>query len=143
MGIDPDNLPIGEPEGIDFDKLKSDLAAINVTAGGCTCPAWGNPSWPHQHGCPVAMTDKPEPDMVNHPPHYKRGPKIKIFEQGRWTPSLRIIECIEVIRWIQDPRLYTAMKYIWRVAFGGKSNDREDINKAVWYLRDWLENPVE
>jgi Protein of unknwon function (DUF3310) len=76
-------------------------------------------------------------DMVNHPPHYTRGPKI----------DGRVIECIEVIRWILDGRLYTAMKYIWRVAFGGKTsdpqNDREDIGKAIWYLQDWLDNPVE
>lgn len=19
----------------------------------CTCPTWGNPSWPHRHGCPA------------------------------------------------------------------------------------------
>ena len=65
-------------------------------------------------------------DLVNHPPHY-RGPGI---------------ECIRVIRHIKDMRLANAMKYIWRVAFGGKGNDRQDIEKAMWYLKDWLEYPV-
>lgn len=52
--------------------------------------------------------------------------------------------CIEVIRWIKDPRLFTAMKYIWRVAFGGKNgvDPKEDIKKAIWYLNDYLENDV-
>lgn len=54
----------------------------------------------------------------------------------------RPVECIEVIRHIADMRLATAVKYIWRVAFGGKANDREDIEKAIWYLNDWLGNPL-
>lgn len=78
-------------------------------------------------------------DMVNHPPHYTRGPRIGTGVLG--APP-RVIECIEVIRHIKDMRLATAMKYIWRVAFGGKANDREDIEKAIWYLRDWLDNPI-
>lgn len=84
--------------------------------------------------------DQPMTDMVNHPTHYTRGPKI-------WCPHdkrvWRIQECIEVIRHIRDVRLATAIKYIWRVGFGGKANDREDIEKAVWYLQDWLDNPVD
>lgn len=82
-------------------------------------------------------------DMVNHPPHYTRGPRIHIA--GGPLPKwgvLRQVECIEIIRHIPDMRLATAVKYIWRVAFGGKVNDREDIEKAVWYLRDWLDNPL-
>lgn len=87
-----------------------------------------------------------EIDMVNHPPHYTRGPWIKIhtFDMtGAKSILEKRIECIQVIRHIKDMRLATAVKYIWRVAFGGKANDREDIEKAVWYLNDWLENPVD
>jgi hypothetical protein len=82
-------------------------------------------------------------DMVNHPPHYsgKRGPRIRITV-GTQTIT-RGIECIEVIRHITDMRLANAMKYIWRVAFGGKDNDHQDIEKAIWYLRDWLDHPAE
>lgn len=76
-------------------------------------------------------------DMVNHPPHYSRGPTIKIGSKAI------VITCIQVMRWIKDARLATAFKYIWRVAFGGKENDREDIQKAIWYLNDWLENKVD
>lgn len=77
-------------------------------------------------------------DMVNHPPHYTRGPRIQAHRA--WGAGGSVIECIEVIRHITDFRLATAMKYIWRVAFGGKDNDREDIQKAIWYLTDWLDN---
>jgi hypothetical protein len=91
------------------------------------------------------------PDMVNHPPHYTRGPRVGYevpnppFDGVSLPPMQvsRVVECIEVIRHIKDGRLYTAMKYIWRVAFGGKNNDREDIEKAIWYLRDWLDHPVD
>lgn len=106
-------------------------------------------------------------DMVNHPPHYSssRGPKVQIGElpegesQRRAMDWLKYtveygrkvfieIECIEIIRWIPDMRLATAMKYIWRVAFGGKepgnnAKDQEDIQKAIWYLNDYLNNSLE
>ena len=98
-----------------------------------------------------------EVDYVNHPPHYK-GFLLQLgdnplttgrdtmkwlrhtFEYGR-----RIyieVQCIDVIRNITDIRLATAVKYIWRVAFGGKFNNVEDIKKAIWYLNDWLDNQI-
>jgi hypothetical protein len=82
-------------------------------------------------------------DMVNHPPHYTRGPEVEgavMDGGGNLIPYRHVIECIAVTRRIRDFRLATAMKYIWRVGFGGKEDDREDIQKAVWYLRDWLEH---
>lgn len=93
-----------------------------------------------------APTDE---DLIN-PAHYKRGPKIKVLQHGSWEPVERMLECIEVIRWITDGRLFNAMKYIWRVAFGGKAYQgmtleksmRKDIEKAQWYLTDWLDNPI-
>lgn len=81
-------------------------------------------------------------DMVNHPPHYTRGPSVRCRCMNVACAS-SVIECIEVIRHITDMRLANAMKYIWRVAFGGKDNDREDIQKAIFYLNDWLDNPIE
>jgi hypothetical protein len=62
------------------------------------------------------------------PAYYKRGP-------GN-------VEAIDVIRHIGDSRLAAAQKYLWRVAFGGKENDRQDIKKAIWYLNDWLAHDV-
>jgi hypothetical protein len=84
-----------------------------------------------------------QPDMVNHPPHYTRGPQITFRLEGGGLAIPHTVECIEVIRHIKDGRLFTAVKYIWRVAFGGKFNDREDIEKAIWFLQDWLDNPVD
>lgn len=97
-------------------------------------------------------------DMVNHPPHYTRGPLIPIKtgvgtnkEGGQWIAPIvhdgsRLylrVECIDVIEGMIDPRLFTAAKYIWRVGFGGKDDDREDIGKAIWYLERWLSHPRE
>ena len=93
-------------------------------------------------------------EMVDHPDHYTRGPKVDMTEPAQsffaglaHDAAKRLyvtIECIEVIRHIRDMRLATAMKYVWRVAFGGKpgTDDAEDIRKAIFYLNDWLENRV-
>lgn len=95
-------------------------------------------------------------DMANHPPHYK-GPYVAISEcqsDGTITKLFRHtrqlartlfveVECIDIIRNVKDMRLANAMKYIWRVAFGGKKNNREDIEKAIWYLQDWLDNKID
>lgn len=92
------------------------------------------------------------------PPHYQRGPVIKghigsAITQGKgaWEYT---VKCIDVMRAIPDPRLATAFKYIWRVAFGGKcepgmeassqrDRDTRDIKSAIWYLQDWVANPVQ
>lgn len=41
--------------------LAAQTAALVAIAGAltakpveCTCPPWGNPNWPHRHGCPAA-----------------------------------------------------------------------------------------
>jgi uncharacterized protein DUF3310 len=85
-------------------------------------------------------------DMVNHPRHYTRGPEIVIEDASKINKAfdkfIIRLECIQVIRHIPDMRLANAIKYIWRVVFGGKTNDQEDIQKAIWYLNDWLENPA-
>lgn len=63
----------------------------------------------------------PAPDMVNHPPHYTAHPKG--------------IECIDVIEDNPFLNLGNAMKYIWRVSWGSKGRDIEDLEKAVWYVQ--------
>lgn len=81
-------------------------------------------------------------DPVN-PPHYKRGPVLTIDIGERITQGKSKIQhnlqCIEVVRYIPDFRLAQAIRYIWRVAFGGKmgEDDQVDIDKAIWYLTDW------
>jgi len=62
-----------------------------------------------------------EQDNIN-PSHYKQSPSG--------------IEAIQVTRWMNF-NLGNAMKYIWRA--GLKNADpTEDIEKAIWYLRDEL-----
>ncbi|QNN99749.1 hypothetical protein PBI_ROPE_91 [Mycobacterium phage Rope] len=85
------------------------------------------------------------------PPHYQRGPRV--FLSDYETAEFYDIQCIDVFRYMQDPRLATAFKYIWRVAFGGKAEpwdsrtqeerDARDIKSAIWYLEDYVANPIE
>lgn len=78
---------------------------------------------PHAHyGVDYAVAgEKEEPDMVNHPPHYNQHPKG--------------IECIDVIEENPFPNLANTMKYVWRVSWGSKGNDIEDLEKAKWFLQ--------
>jgi len=72
-------------------------------------------------------------DMVNSPPHYQGHPKG--------------IECIDVIEDFNSPNLANVVKYVWRVVFGGKWDDLEDLRKSKWYIereihrREGMKNP--
>ena len=61
-----------------------------------------------------------EQDYVNHPTHYTSHPKG--------------IECIDVIEECPYPNLANVMRYTWRVSWGGKWDDTEDLEKAAWYI---------
>lgn len=61
-------------------------------------------------------------DPVNHPKHYTAHPSG--------------IECIEITRHMGF-NLGNAMKYIWRADL--KNNAIEDLEKAVWYIKDEIE----
>lgn len=63
--------------------------------------------------------EHPEPDLVNHPPHYKAHPSG--------------VECIEITRHFNFNR-GNAIKYIWRAS--EKGNEIEDLKKARWYIDD-------
>jgi hypothetical protein len=65
------------------------------------------------------------PDPVNHPPHYTSSPAR--CECGRQ------IECIDVTRHLNFNR-GNVIKYVWRA--GSKGDEVEDLEKAMWYLRD-------
>lgn len=64
-------------------------------------------------------------DNVNHPSHYETGK----------------FECIEVmtetqgVQAVRDFCICNAFKYLYRHR---NKNGREDIEKAVWYLKKWL-----
>lgn len=60
-------------------------------------------------------------DMVNHPPHYNQHPKG--------------IECIDVIEDNPFLNLGNAMRYLWRVSWGGKWDSDEDLKKAIWFIQ--------
>ena len=62
-----------------------------------------------------------ENDPVNHPSHYTGHPAG--------------IECIDVIEANTFYNLAAAMKYIWRVSWGSKDDDIQDLEKAAWYIR--------
>lgn len=63
-------------------------------------------------------------DQVNHPSHYNQGK-------------------IEVIEFIEDQKLGyhkgNAVKYICRAGKKDKSKEKEDLEKAIWYLKRELE----
>ena len=54
--------------------LNDEIAKREGKTVPCTCPSWGNPSWPHRHGCPaddrppVVVTQEAlidQPDILN------------------------------------------------------------------------------
>ena len=66
-------------------------------------------------------------DPVNHPEHY----------------TYASIECIDLIReleGVEGAKSFckgNAIKYIFRSKYKGR--EKEDIEKAIWYLNKWLE----
>ena len=68
------------------------------------------------------METKELVDTVNHPKHYKTHPSG--------------IECITITEHTNFC-LGNALKYIWRAEW--KGNKKEDLEKAIWYLRRELE----
>lgn len=70
--------------------------------------------------------NEPTIDNVNHPTHYK--------------PSFRMrpLECIDITRCLSFD-LGNAFKYVWRAGRkGDMEKAMEDLDKAVWYLEDWM-----
>ena len=63
-------------------------------------------------------------DNVNHPAHYTSHPSGK--------------ECFDVVQYL-PAALFNAAKYIWRA--GLKGNGKEDVAKAVWYLKRYVSGP--
>lgn len=61
-------------------------------------------------------------DPVNHPKHYTSHPSG--------------VECIDITRH-ENFNIGNAIKYLWRR--GEKGNEIQDLEKAVWYIRDEIE----
>lgn len=72
---------------------------------------------------PVSIS-KFKVDMVNHPPHY----------------NYATIEPIDVIEdWNLPYHLGNALKYISRAGHKENNSEIQDINKAIWYLKRYIE----
>lgn len=73
----------------------------------------------------IVATDEPINDAVNHPSHYTSGK-------------------IEVIEYIEDQKLPyhlgNAIKYISRAGKKDPSKEVEDLEKAIWYIRRYIDN---
>jgi hypothetical protein len=63
------------------------------------------------------FVDEKKADMINAPPHYRRG-------------GVEVIDAIEA--WGLGYRLGNVIKYVARA--GHKGSRREDLEKARWYL---------
>lgn len=73
---------------------------------------------------PAREVDDPallDNDPVNHPSHYTKHPSG--------------IECIEITRHMNF-NLGNAVKYIWRAGGKDVTKEVEDLEKAIWYLKD-------
>lgn len=74
----------------------------------------------------ITQMDKQDKEMVNHPDHYNDNPSG--------------IECIKVVRHCNF-NIGSAIKYLWRA--GKKGSATEDLEKAVWYIKDEIERLLE
>lgn len=61
------------------------------------------------------------PDPVNHPSHYNSDPSG--------------VECIQITRH-RTFNIGNAMKYLWRAGLKDEDAVIQDLEKAVWYIRD-------
>lgn len=63
--LDEKRSGFSDYEAGDFLAAGGRMECDGPDAAACTCPAWGNPSWPHRYGCPAdpfsAARDAAEP----------------------------------------------------------------------------------
>ena len=63
-------------------------------------------------------------DLINHPSHYTSG-------------NIEVIDVIE--DWKLDFRLANAVKYIARAGKKDQTKAKEDLEKALWYIRRFID----
>lgn len=78
-------------------------------------PQTSRPTPSRSQAAPIAS------DAVNHPKHYNSHPSG--------------IECITIVRHLCF-NLGNAVKYIWRAGLKSSVHEVEDLEKAIFYLRD-------
>lgn len=69
--------------------------------------------------------DRLRDDPVHHPKHYTSHPSG--------------VECIDITRHMNF-NLGNTIKYIWRAGLKDSVTKKQDLEKAIWYLRDELEH---
>ena len=73
------------------------------------------------------MTYEDRPVSVTNPSHYRSHPSG--------------VECIDIVRHLPF-NVGNAIKYLWRAGDkGGPEKLREDLEKALWYIQDAIDNP--
>jgi hypothetical protein len=60
-------------------------------------------------------------DQVNHPPHYTKDPSG--------------VECIQITRH-RNFNIGNAFKYLWRAGLKDDNRHIEDLQKAIFYIKD-------
>lgn len=63
-------------------------------------------------------------DPVNHPPHYTSDPSG--------------VECITITRH-RNFNIGNAIKYLWRAGLKNSACSIQDLEKAIWYIKDEIE----
>lgn len=94
-----------------------------VSSAGEWTWAWMDCGDPYDIAAYRVVSEPPKPDMVNSPPHYTDG-------------GIEAIDYIEAKLGPDGFRSYcvgNALKYISRA--GKKGSAKEDLSKAIWYLR--------
>lgn len=51
--LDEKRTGFSDYEAGDFLAAGGRMESDGPDAAACTCPPWGNPSWPHRYGCPA------------------------------------------------------------------------------------------
>ena len=80
-------------------------------------------------------------EKVNHPSHYNTNNPQIVFRDANKQPHLAIVECIDVIRNMPTWK-GNAIKYLWRCGLKKEAGmtdtekELEDLNKAMWYIQD-------
>lgn len=91
-------------------------------------PSRRNQLWIRDKTKPIIdkLVDLPEfkHDVVNHPSHYCSHPSG--------------IECIEITRH-HDFAIGNAIKYLWRAGLKDSDNEIQDLEKAIFYIQDKIE----
>ena len=97
----------------------------NIVAWALVQKTPGNDKTPNDDK-PFASPYGDRPVSATNPSHYRSHPSG--------------VECIDVIRGLPFSA-GNAIKYIWRA--GQKDNTLQDLDKALWYVRDCIDNKID